>query len=94
MDDVLFDLDQARDYLAARGIDVTREALRQWHYRGKGPRVTWIEHFRRFKRTDIDAWLKLESTGGKSVVGDSTEDGITAAPVRGMGGADEGRPAP
>jgi excisionase family DNA binding protein len=48
----------------AEYLHVPRSTLDYWSYRQQGPRFTRIGSKRHYRRTDLDAWLKRQPTGG------------------------------
>jgi excisionase family DNA binding protein len=41
----------------ARWLDVPNTTIRQWRYRGIGPRAHKIGRHVRYRRADVEAWL-------------------------------------
>ena len=69
MDDRLLTLDEARDYIAARGINVARNTLRTWQYQNRGPRITLLDdgHISRYRTSDLDDWLSADVRAQKGL---------------------------
>lgn len=47
---------------AARYLDVSARTLEQWEYRGVGPRSYKVGHLRKYRLSDLDAWLESRAS--------------------------------
>jgi excisionase family DNA binding protein len=48
----------------ATELNIPKRTLGQWAYKGQGPAYLKIGRHRRYRREDVDAWLKAQRRGG------------------------------
>lgn len=53
--------EELADYLG-----VPRATLSQWRYKGTGPKTIKVGRFRRYRWSDVEAWLERQSHGGEA----------------------------
>jgi predicted DNA-binding transcriptional regulator AlpA len=58
MDDEWLDIDEAVAYLRSKGVKITRKTLYSRVCRDKQPKSYKIGKALRFKRSDLDDWIK------------------------------------
>jgi hypothetical protein len=48
----------------AHFLDVPAKTLAQWAYLGKGPKYIRVGRYRRYRWSDVEAWLEANTRGG------------------------------